>query len=198
MKNEKKTLSYLDTWEENKDDLIVWRKFWALWELRRKWKWANWFYNQLDRAGNEVVAPSCWSLTPGEGYMKLCLWIAFLRSVQEGLTIGLDSYDTPNSDKIKITSVFTSVPKEFSNFPVNVPFKNFRNSIFHCQWSPTISKFELDQPTINEVDELHNKVGQWIDKEFWDTFIFFKQKYNAPDYWITDVDGNEWMPETFY
>lgn len=179
MNSNNKIPSYLDSWGDHKDDLLVWRKFWVLWELRRKWKWANWFYNQLDRAGNEIVAPKCWSLAAGQGYMKLCLWLSFLRSIQEGLTNGLDPFDTPKSEKVNIESIFDSIPKEFSDFPVKIPFKDFRNAICHCQWSPTLSKFELDQPTVNAADDLHKKMGIWIDEQFWQTFPSFKKQYNV-------------------
>jgi len=106
--------TYLDPWESHKDDFLVWRRFWALWELRRKWKWADWFYRQLDRITigdkKEIVAPIDWSLFPGENYMKLCLWIAILKSVHEGLTEGLDSFDIPQRKRMR------TIKKSFSRY----------------------------------------------------------------------------------
>ena len=40
--------SFADDWELHKDDLTLWRRFWALWELRRKWNWADWFYQKFN------------------------------------------------------------------------------------------------------------------------------------------------------
>lgn len=47
--------NFSDDWNVHKNDLTVWRRFWALWELRRKWKWADWFYQQLDRLNGQVL-----------------------------------------------------------------------------------------------------------------------------------------------
>jgi hypothetical protein len=195
------TLSYLDDWEEHKDDFTVWRRFWALWELRRKWKWADWFYTQLDRSNDEIVEPKAWSLFPGESYMKLCLWIALLRSVHEGMTKGLDSFSIPDDEKVKISDVLPPIPHSISEFPkVNVgPFKDFRNAVFHCNWSPTIAKFQLDDEITTQIELLHKNIGVWINKEFRIVFVDFKIKYaEFPMYWIFGPDGEEFQPELFY
>ena len=72
--------SFLDDWELHKHDLL-WRKFWALWELKRKWNWTNWYYLRIDKDEKEIVAPEHWSLNGGVKYMQLCVWISFLRSL---------------------------------------------------------------------------------------------------------------------
>lgn len=189
--------SYTDDWATHKDDLQIWRRFWALWELRRKWKWADWFYQRLDRVDGDIVEPKTWSLSPGEGYMKLCLWASFLRSVQEGLTEGLDDY---RKDKVSIDRVLGTVPDHLKSFPSNLvkAFKDFRNAIFHCQWYPHSSKLDLDAETTNQLSKLHNDLGSWLDSEFKLAHSDFSAKYHPPDYWIFDQNGNEWMPETFY
>ncbi len=194
---------YLNDWEKYKDDLKVWRRFWALWELRRKWKWADSFYQEAHRIEEnteDIVEPKCWTLFPGPGYMRLCLWIALLKSVHEGITVGLDSYDTPDSEKVDISEVLPRVPKNITKFPyIKLSgFKDFRNAIFHCQWSPTLSKFKLDSDTTNEIESLHKKIGEWLDKEFKNSYNEFKQKYDVPDTWVFTPDGKEFMPETFY
>ena len=191
--------NFEDNWKKHKDD-IIWRRFWALWELRRKWKWADWFYERVDRARDDVVEAECWSLTPGPGYMKLCLWIALLRSVHEGITQNLDSYDTPQKDKIEPAQVLPRIPSEIKNFPVikGSPFRDFRNAIFHCQWSPTLAKFKLDKVTTERIEELHKNIGEWLNLEFKFSYREFDEKYKVPAYLVYDSDGNEWMPESFY
>ena len=109
--------SFTDEWKLHKDDLL-WRKFWALWEIRRKWNWTNWFYQKLDRTNEEVVAPKCWSLFGGENFMKLCLWISLLRSLHEGLTENLDSFDIPSKEKIHPSELFKDLPESIKNFPL--------------------------------------------------------------------------------
>jgi len=191
--------NFEDDWEKHKDD-IIWRRFWALWELRRKWKWADWFYQRVDRAGNDVVEAKCWSLTPGPGYMKLCLWIALLRSVHEGITENLDSYDTLQKDKIKPDKVLPPIPTEIRKFPAieGSPIRDFRNVIFHCQWSPTLVKFKLDEETTGKIEGLHKKIGKWLNLEFKICYREFDKKYKVPPYLVYDSDGNEVMPECFY
>jgi hypothetical protein len=132
--------------------------------------------------------------------MILCLWIALLRSVHEGITENLDSFDTPKEKRIHSTSVLPSIPKSIEQFPSipGSPFRDFRNAIFHCQWSPTLSKFELDGKTVDEVENLHKEIGAWLNKEFRHSFLEFEKKYSPPPYWVYDPEGNEFMPECFY
>ena len=186
--------NFEDDWEKHKDD-IIWRRFWALWELRRKWKWADWFYERVDRAGNDVVEAKCWSLTPGPGYMKLCLWIALLRSVHEGITEKLDL-----KGKIKPDEILPPIPTEIKEFPAikDSPIRDFRNVIFHCQWSPTLAKFKLDEVTTGKIEGLHKKIGKWLNLEFKICYREFDKKYKVPPYLVYDSDGNEVMPECFY
>lgn len=193
-------MSYLDSWDVHKGDLTVWRRFWALWELRRKWKWADWFYGQLDRVEGQVVESKAWTLFPGPGYMKLCLWIAILRSIHEGITKNLDSFDTPKDQKMHPSKVLPVVPDNIKNFPAirGTPFRDFRNAIFHCQWAPTLVKFEIDAGKTQEIENLHRAVGEWLDAEFRFAFETFKQKYQTPENWLFLSDGTEFMPETFY
>ena len=188
-----------DDWEAHKDD-IVWRRFWALWELRRKWNWANWFYKNVDRANDEVVATIHWNLMPGPGYMKLCLWIALLRSVHEGITENLDSYSTPQEDRIHPKNILPPIPETIQEFPAipGKPFRDFRNAIFHCQWSPTLAKFKLDDVITKTVEKLHVEVGNWLNTEFRNSYIDFVTKYKVPCYFVYDTDGKELMPEIFY
>ena len=193
--------SYLDDWETHKEDLL-WRRFWYLWELRRKWKWADWFYRRLDRCQGDVVEPTAWTLSPGENYMKLGLWIALLRSVHEGLTDTLPPEPTNTCEKqrVKITQVFPSIPTNISNFPSSPgsPFRDFRNAILHCQWSPTVEKLNLDENTTKELEALHEKIGDWLNSNFHICHGEFKKHYRVPDYWIYNPDGTEFMPEAFY
>jgi hypothetical protein len=192
--------SFSDDWDVHKNDLTVWRRFWALCELRRKWNWANWFYQQLDRLDEGVIETKAWGLFSGPGYMKLCLWIALLRSVHEGITENLDSFETPKSQRIPIPKVLPPVPQSISTFPAvkGRPFRDFRNSIFHCQWSPTLAKFDLDENTTRQLENLHAQIGDWLNTEFRTAFEAFKQKYNTPPYWVLAPDGREFMPKTFY
>lgn len=192
--------SFLDDWVMHKDDLTVWRRFWALWELRRKWNWANWFYDQLDRTSGGVVEPKAWSLLPGPGYMKLCLWIALLKSVHEGMIENLDSFETPKGQKVKVSSVLPPIPDSISKFPAmkGSPFRDFRNALFHCQWAPILAKFELDEDTTREIESLHKNIGEWLNTEFRSAFETFKEKYNPPQDWVFLRDGREFMPELFY
>lgn len=192
--------SYADDWETHKHDLIVWRRFWALWELRRKWNWADWLYKQLDRVNGEVVEPKAWSLLPGPGYMKLCLWIALLKSVHEGITENLDSFETPPRERVNVSRVLPPVPESIATFPSvkGSPFRDFRNAIFHCQWSPTLAKFDLDESTTRQIERLHKEIGDWLNKKFRSAFVAFEKKYNPPPYWVFDSNGKEFMPETFF
>jgi len=191
---------FSDNWGKHKEDLQVWRKFWALWELRRKWKWADWFYIKLDRVNGNVVESKAWTLFPGEGYMKLCLWIALLRSVHEGITEKLDPLDTPKDERIAVKRVFPKVPKTISKFPAikGRRFRDFRNAIFHCQWAPTLAKFDLDERTTRRIEKLHKDMGDWLNSEFRTSFKQFEKKYNSPLNWVFQSDGSEFMPELFY
>ena len=56
--------SFADDWKLHKDDFTLWRRFWALWELRRKWNWADWFYQKLDRANGQIVETESWVSGP--------------------------------------------------------------------------------------------------------------------------------------
>ena len=191
--------SFSDGWEEHKDD-ILWRKFWALWELKRKWNWTDWFYQRIDRDDNEVVAPECWSLTGGgEGFMKLCFWIASLYSLHEGMTKSLDSYHIPNENKVHPFKVFVNLPQNIIEFPTSkgTPFKDFRNAVFHCQWAPILSKLKLDQSTTNQLDFLHKEIGNWVNQEFKNCYYEFGRSYQIPTNWVYLENGEEFMPECF-
>lgn len=194
-----KTGIYSDPWDTHKDD-SVWRRFWALWELRRKWNWANWFYQNLDRAGNEIVAPEWWTLFPGPGYMKFCLWCAILRSIHEGLTQGLDEFTCPEKKRKNISDVLGPIPKDIQKFPkIDIKgFRDFRNAVFHCQWSPTLTKFELNMNTVNALDKLHNRIGAWLNSQFRNAFDIFTKHYYTPPNWIYSAKREELMPECFY
>jgi hypothetical protein len=198
--NNKKIGTYSDDWKSHKDDLLVWRRFWALWELRRKWKWADWFYQGLDRTDGEILAPEAWTLFPGQRYMKLCLWVALVRTVHEGLTENLDPLDTSKNQRVSVSTVFSGVPPRIRNFPAikGSPFRDFRNAIFHCQWSPTLGKLNIDQTTTNAVEALHKDLGEWLNAEFRASFEEFEKHYSVPDYWVYAPDGNEFMPQSFY
>jgi hypothetical protein len=189
--------SCYDDWKIHKDDFL-WRKFWALWEIKRKWNWANWFYQSIDKVDNEIVAPECWSLFGGEGFMKLCFWIAALYSLHEGITKTLDPIDTKER-KIDPQTVFQNIPKEIIDFPAfkGSPFKNFRNAIYHCQWSPILPELKLDQTTTNKLDELHHKIGEWVNIEFSNCYKEFCKYYSTPLGWIYTDGGKEFMPECF-
>ena len=192
--------SFADDWELHKHDLTLWRRFWALWELRRKWNWADWFYQKLDRANGQIVETESWSLWPGPGYMKLCLWIAFLRSVHEGLTEKLEPFGTPKNQRVSVSQVLPPIPQNIGTFPEikGNPFRDFRNAIFHCQWAPTLAKFKLDETTTRKIETLHREIGDWLNKEFRSCFSEFKKKYATPPNWIYDSQGNELFPEGFY
>jgi len=170
--------SFADDWELHKHDLTLWRRFWALWELRRKWNWADWFYQKLDRANGQIVETESWSFEPGPGYMKLCLWIALLRSVHEGLTENLDSFDKPKNQRVSVSQVLPPIPQNIRTFPEikGNPFRDFRNAIFHCQWAPTLAKFKLDETTTRKIETLHREIGDWLNKEFRSCFSQFKKK----------------------
>jgi len=191
--------SFSDDWESHKDD-ILWRRFWALWELRRKWKWADWFYKRLDRINGIIVETSAWTHLPGENYMKLCLWIAFLRSVHEGLIEKLDSFNTPKGQCVSVSRVFKSIPASISSFPSvkGSPFRDFRNAIFHCQWTPLMAKFELDENITTKLTDLHKNLGDYLDSHFRDCYNEFKKYYSVPNNWIFNGYGKESFPELFY
>ena len=133
MNTEKNYLGFFsDDWATHKDDPL-WCKFWALWEIRRKWNWTNWYYTKIDKVEKEIVAPEHWSLFGGENFMKLCLWISFLRSIHEGLTENLDSFDTPKQNCIHPSIIFNNLPDDIKDFPAikGSPFRYFRNAVFH-------------------------------------------------------------------
>ncbi len=176
--------SFSDEWELHKNDFAVWRKFWALWELRRKWRWANWFYKHLDRIGNEIVESGCWGIEGGVKYMNLCLWTALLRSVQEGIIKGLDSPREKN--KVPIEKVLGLIPENLKSFPQTLidSFRNFRNAVFHCQWVPNSEKLKFDQATTQQLETLHLALGNWIDQQFEAAYQVFKTKYDTPYYWV--------------
>ena len=191
--------TFSDEWEIHKDDPL-WREFWSLWEIRRKWNWADWFYERIDKVEKEIIAPEHWGLFGGENFMKLCLWISFLRSLHEGLTENLDSYDTSPQKRVHPSLVFKCLPENIKSFPAinGSQFRDFRNVVFHCQWTPTFSKFKLDQETVNELEQLHINIGNWVNNEFRKCFLDFEKHYSTPPVWIYTNDGEEFMPETFF
>ncbi len=189
---------YCDDWEIHKDDFL-WREFWALWEIKRKWNWVNWFHQRIDKVDKEIVAPKCWSLFGGEGFMKLCFWIAGLYSLHEGITKTLDPINIPKENKIDPKTVFRNIPTEIIDFPAfqGSPFKDFRNAIYHCQWTPTLPQLKLDQQTTNQLNDLHQKIGEWVNVEFKKCYKEFEKYYSTPPFWIYTIDGEEFMPECF-
>jgi hypothetical protein len=189
---------YSDPWERHKDDLTVWRRFLALWELRRKWRWAHWFYERLERYEGHIIEPAAWTLAGGERYMHLCLWIALLRSVHEGITKGLDAFDTPESEKVAVAEVLPPVPPSIQTFPSIKEAKDFRNVVFHCQWVPRHKKLDMDEAATKQLEKLHMDIGDWLINEFRATYVVFKTKYDAPDNWAFIDDGTEFMPELNY
>ncbi|HOX41245.1 MAG TPA: hypothetical protein PK263_03555, partial [bacterium] len=103
-------------------------------------------------------------------------------------------------EKTDIKKVFPDVPKSILTFPVikGSPFRDFRNAIFHCQWSPTLAKFQLDQTLTDKIEKLHHEIGTWIEAEFRTSYHLFAETYNPPKYWLFDDSFTEWMPESFY
>ena len=183
--------SYRDAWADHIDDKSVWVRFWALWELRRKWKWADWFYRQVDRIpephGGEIVEPQAWGTTSGIDYMKLCMWISLLRSVHEGLTTGLDANDTLKQHRIPITEVFSDLPNGIETLP-KFPYRGFRNKVFHCQWHTGSPELRLDSDATNQLEAFHNELGDWLKQAHLAVYPDFKAKYNAPDYYAFAPD----------
>jgi hypothetical protein len=177
-------------WEQNKSDFTVWRRFWALVELRRKWKWADWFYRDADRADGEIVAPTNWSAFSHPQYMVLSLWIALLKSVHEGITETLDPIDMPKQQRVDVAKVLPPVPNCIRVFPATkgTPFRDFRNAVFHCQWTPHLAKFKLDDNTCRKLETLHRKIGEWIEKEFQASYVEFAKKYAIPKHSLLDPD----------
>ena len=158
-------------------------------ELRRKWRWANWLHERTDKIEGEAVAPDNWiRVGGGPGYTALCLWVALLRSVHEGLTESLDSFDTPKPERVDPAKVLPVLPQSIREFPVikGSPFRDFRNAVFHCQWSPTLAKFDLDDETCLKLEALHAEMGQWIEEQLCTCFAVFKKKYTTPRYWVYD------------
>src|SRR5208283_4770804 len=99
-----------------------------------------------------------------------------------------------------ISNVLPTVPPQIQAFPAirGSPFRDFRNAIFHCQWSPTLTRFDLDEATTQAVERLHKDIGDWLETEFRAVYASFKTKYNAPDNWVFASDGTEVLPECFY
>ena len=179
-----------DEWELHESDYPVWRRFWALAELRRKWKWANSFFLELDRVDGEVVEPEAWGIPTGISYMKLCMWIALLRSVHEGMTKGLNSHRLPAHQCVSVADVLPTVPPTIQDFPSQKldPFPEFRNVVFHCQWTPCLEEFKLDEPTTRSLEKLHEAIGNWLEEQYRLTFEAFKKKYETPRYWFFGPD----------
>jgi len=129
--------SFADEWEKHKNDK-VWRKFWALWELKKVWGWADKYYKILDRTDDEIVAPEWWSReSGGVGFLNLCLWLSFLRSVCEGIINGLDDNKTNIKTKRETTNQFEIlhnklggwINKQF-NLTVKVFIKKYNTPTF--------------------------------------------------------------------
>lgn len=176
---------YSDDWEKHKSDIKVWKRFWALVEIKRKWNWANWFYIKLDRVNNEIVAPSDYTYYNSEKYMFLCLWISLLRSVHEGLTEKLDRDGKKEEQTKRVLKVFPDVKENVKNFPFLKiqKFRDFRNVVFHCSWHYRVSSLEMKQNQVNTLDELHTNIGLWLNYKFKSCFREFVKKYNAPINW---------------
>ena len=107
---------YSDNWKRHKSDTKVWKRFWALVEIKRKWNWANWFFIELDRVNNEIVAPSDYTYYNSEKYMLLCLWISLLKSVHEGLTEKLDIDGKKEEQTERALEVCRDVPEKIRKF----------------------------------------------------------------------------------
>jgi hypothetical protein len=187
-------LSIYDEWHVNKNDLLIWRRFWALCELRRKWKWADSFFKQADRVDGHIVEPEAFGSSADDSFMIWCMWIALLRSVHEGITETLDAANTRAADKVPVAQVLPPAPEQIQGFPAipGGPFRDFRNAIFHCQWSPTLAKFDLDESTTKALETLHKEIGDRLEAEFRAVYPSFKTAYNAPDYWPLEPGGSEW------
>jgi len=186
---------YSDDWEKHKSDIKVWKRFWALVEIKRKWNWANWFYIKLDRVNNEIVAPSDYTYYNSEKYIFLCLWISLLRSVHEGLTEKLDIDGKKEAQTKRVLEVFHDVPENIKKFSLfkREDFQYFRNVVFHCSWYYRVSNLEMNQNRVNKLDELHTNIGLWLDDKFKSCFREFVKKYKAPINWrlhFFDIDNN--------
>lgn len=176
---------YSDDWKKHKSDIKVWKRFWALVEIKRKWNWANWFYIELDRVNNEIVAPSDYTYYNSEKYMLLCLWISLLKSVHEGLTEKLDIDGKKEEQTERVLEVFRDVPEKIRKFSLfkREDFRNFRNVVFHCSWHYRVSSYEMKQNQVNKLDELHTNIGLWLNDKFKSCFREFVKKYNVPINW---------------
>lgn len=193
--NKSQYILYSDDWEKHKSDIKVWKRFWALVEIKRKWNWANWFYIKLDRVNNEIVAPSDYTYYNSEKYMFLCLWISLLRSVHEGLTEKLDIDGKKEAQTKRVLEVFHDVPENIKKFSLfkREDFQYFRNVVFHCSWYYRVSNLEMNQNRVNKLDELHTNIGLWLDDKFKSCFREFVKKYKAPINWrlhFFDIDNN--------
>lgn len=191
---------YSDNWKRHKSDTKVWKRFWALVEIKRKWNWANTSYIKLDRVSGEIVTPSDYTYYNSEKYMFLCLWISLLRSVHEGLTEKLD-YDGKREEQTKrVLEVFYDVPEDIRNFSVfkRKDFRNFRNVVFHCSWFYRVPNLEMEQNQVNALDELHKNIGLWLDEKFKACFQEFVKKYNAPINWKSNFFDENNNSNGFY
>jgi hypothetical protein len=190
---------YSDDWEKHKSDIEVWKRFWALVEIKRKWNWANWFYI-LDRENNKIVAPSNYTYYSSKEYMLLCLWISLLRSIHEGLTEKLDKHNNKEEQTKRVLEVFPDVPESIKNFPLLKiqKFKYFRNAVFHCSWYYRFSNLETKQNQVNKLDELHKNIGLWLDDKFKSCFREFVKKYNAPINWKWNFFDENNNSDDFY
>ena len=106
----------------------------------------------------------------------------------------------PKRKKIDPKTVFKNISQEIIDFPAfkGSPFKDFRNAIYHCQWTPNLPQLKLDQSTTNQLDDLHQKIGDWVNIEFKKCYQEFEKYYSTPPVWIYTNDGEEFMPECFW
>lgn len=188
---------YSDDWEKHKPDIKVWKRFWALVEIKRKWNWANWFYVKLDRHNSEIVAPSNYAYYSSKEYMFLCLWISLLRSVHEGLTEKLDRHNRKEEQTKRVLEVFYDVPENIKKFSLS-KFKYYRNAVFHCEWYYRFPDLEMEQNQLNKIDELHKTIGLWLDDKFKTCFQEFVKKYNAPINWKSNFFDENNNSDDFY
>jgi hypothetical protein len=182
---------YSDPWEAHKDDWAVWRRFWALIELRRKWKWADTCLQKVDRCDGDIVEPTAWGFSESESYMQLCLWIAMLRSVHEGLTQTLDPLRTPATERVAVAAVFPDVPATIKTFPQTKSAKDFRDVVFHCQWKHVDPRLNLDNPVTQQLETLHAEIGQWLATSLRSTYELFIVNYETPEYWLLSPDYSD-------
>jgi len=125
--------------------------------------------------------------------MNLCLSIALLRSVHEGITQNLDPFQTPSKDKVAVTAVFPDVPANVKAFPEMKSAKDFRDVVFHCQWTPRDARLDVDEAVTKTLEALHTGIGQWLDTAFRSTHAAFTAKYDSPQYWVLSPDNPDWF-----